>query len=128
MSVPKTRIMYIERGGGLAGPGRIGRVTFSKTGRTVYYRGRRFASFKGGYKTNHFDEETRENYWLSGPRKDGHDTFYPGEVEIDDDVRGILGGDSEATRQRAPEIVPFARAAREALDSMTTKMRSAAAE
>jgi hypothetical protein len=41
----------------------------------------------GGYKTNHFDEETREDYWISGPRKDGQDTFYPGEVEIDDDVR-----------------------------------------
>jgi hypothetical protein len=29
----KPRIMYIEQGGGLAGAGRIGRVTFSKTGR-----------------------------------------------------------------------------------------------
>ena len=70
MSVPKTRIMYIEQGGGLAGPGRIGRVTFSKTGRTIYYRGR--ASLDGsGYKTTHYDEETREPYWISGPRKDG---------------------------------------------------------
>jgi hypothetical protein len=88
MSIPKTRIMFIERGGGLAGPGRIGRVSFSKTGRTLYYDGRRFASLNGsGYKTNRFDEETREEYWISGPRKDGQDTFYPGEVEIDDDVR-----------------------------------------
>jgi hypothetical protein len=88
MSAPKTRIMYIERGGGLAGPGRIGRVTFSKTGRTVNYKGRSFVSLNGsGYKTNHFDEETREEYWISGPRKDGQDTFYPGEVDIDDDAR-----------------------------------------
>lgn len=46
------------------------------------------ASLNGsGYKTTHFDEETREEYWVSGPRKDGQDTLYPGEVEIDDDVR-----------------------------------------
>jgi len=34
------RIMYIEcKAGGLTGGARIGRVTFSKTGRTLYYRG-----------------------------------------------------------------------------------------
>lgn len=32
------RIMYIEyKDAGLTGPGRIGRVTFSKTGRTIYW-------------------------------------------------------------------------------------------
>ncbi len=87
MSATKTRIMYIERGG-FGGPGRIGRVTFSKTGRTLYYGGRSLASLNGrGYKSSHFDEETREEYWISGPRKDGQDTLYPREVEIDDDVR-----------------------------------------
>ena len=88
MSAVKSRIMYIERGGGLAGPGRIGRVTFSKSGRTVFYRGRSLAILGGsGYKTTHFDEETREQYWVSGPRKDGQDTFAPGLVEIDSDVQ-----------------------------------------
>lgn len=39
----KSRIMYIEdKTAGLSGPARIGRVTFSKTGRTLYYEGRRF--------------------------------------------------------------------------------------
>ncbi len=80
--------MYIEQGGGLAAPGRIGRVTFSKSGCTLYYRGRALASLDGrGYKTTHFDVETREEYWVSGPRQDGQDTLYPGEVEIDDDAR-----------------------------------------
>lgn len=84
----KPRIMYIEQGGGLAGAGRIGRVTFSKSGRTVYYAGRSFASLHGnGYKTTHFDEQNREEYWISGPRKDGQDTLYPGLVEIDEDAR-----------------------------------------
>jgi hypothetical protein len=48
------RIMYIEcKAGGLTGSGRIGRVTFSKTGRTLYYRGQTFQSLKGrGFKSN----------------------------------------------------------------------------
>ena len=88
MPMPKTRIMYIERGGGLVGAGRIGRVEFSKTGRTVYYAGKSLSSLNGsGYKTTHRDDESGEDYWISGPRKDGQDTLYPGLVQIDDDVR-----------------------------------------
>src|SRR5688572_14719120 len=84
----KSRIMYIEQGGPLIGPGRIGRVTFSKSGRTVYYAGRSLASLGGsGYKVNHFDEQTRERFWISGPREDGLDTLYPGLVEINEDAR-----------------------------------------
>lgn len=83
--------MYIEsKARGLTGPARIGRVTFSKTGRTLYYRGRSFRSLKGsGLKANYYDVETGEEYWISGPKKDGSDRLY-GErvpVEIDDDVR-----------------------------------------
>ncbi len=40
MSRHKTRIMYIERKQeALNGPARIGRVVFSKSGRSVSYRG-----------------------------------------------------------------------------------------
>ena len=82
--------MYIEsKAEGLTGPARIGRVTFSKTGRTLSYGGRSFRSLKGGYKANYFDVETGEQYWISGPRRDGADRLY-GErlpVEIDEDVR-----------------------------------------
>ena len=78
--------MYIEPS--MAGGGRIGRVTFSKSGRTVYYAGRSFGSLGGsGYKVSHFDEESGEEFWISGPRKDGQDTLYPGKVEIDEDTR-----------------------------------------
>jgi hypothetical protein len=38
----KERIMFVENktdGDGLTGPSRIGRVRFSKTGKTIYYRG-----------------------------------------------------------------------------------------
>lgn len=88
-SPTKSRIMYVEyKGEGLAGPATISRVTFSKTGRTVYYRGRSLQSLNGsGYKATHFDAETGECYWVSGPRKDGFDPLYPAVVEIDEDVR-----------------------------------------
>lgn len=87
----QTRIMYIERkADGLTGPARIGRVSFSKTGRTLYYAGRSFQSLKGaGFKSNYYDVESGEEYWISGPRRDGLDRLY-GErvpVEIDEDVR-----------------------------------------
>ena len=87
----KTRIMYIEdKSGGLEGPARIGRMYFSKTGKTLYYNGRRFQSLKGaGYKANYFDVLTGEEFWISGPRKDQNDRLYGGidGVLIDDDVK-----------------------------------------
>jgi len=85
----KTRIMYIEyKGDGIYGPARIGRVTFSKTGMSLYYRGKRLARLKGsGFKANYFDRETFEHYWISGCKKDGTDSLYSNTVEIDEDVR-----------------------------------------
>ena len=100
------RIMYMEckggglvdpygygqesKGGGLQGPARIGRVTFSRTGATLHYSGKSFRSLKGsGFKANYFDVETGEQYWISGPRRDGVDRLYKSDwpVEIDEDVR-----------------------------------------
>ena len=86
----KARIMYIEnKSEGLSGgEARIGRVTFSKTGRTLYYQGRAFKSLKGGYKANYFETETGEEFWISGPKKNGKDRLYNERVpvEIDEDV------------------------------------------
>ena len=86
----QSRIMYIEdKSSGLVGPARIGRVTFSKTGKTIYYRGRTFRSLKGrGFKANYYDVETGAEFWISGPKKDGSDALYGGRapVEIDADV------------------------------------------
>lgn len=84
MSAPKTPIMYIQQG---LAAGRIGRVRLSKTGRTIYYRDLVLESLAGrGYKANFIDLATSETYWVSGPRKDGQDTLYPGRVEVDEDV------------------------------------------
>ena len=85
----RTRIMYIEdKSEGLVGSARIGRVTYSKTGKSLTYRGREFRSLKGtGVKANFADTETGAQYWISGCKKDGLDSLYANVVEIDDDVR-----------------------------------------
>jgi hypothetical protein len=105
----QTRIMYIEsKAGGLSGPARIGCVSFSKTGRTLYYGDKSFQSLKGaGSKANFYDVETGDEYWISGPRKDGADRLY-GEataVEIDDDVRKEYWSEVRGLPSRAGETV-----------------------
>jgi hypothetical protein len=85
------RIMYVEyKGGELTGPARIGRVTFSKTGCAIYYGGKMFQSLKGsGFKANYFDVATGEEYWISGPKRNGQDALYSTNTSavIDEDVR-----------------------------------------
>lgn len=99
----QTRIMYIENKGGsyveqwgrqvpsggeLTGPSRIGRITFSKTGKTIYYGGKTFNRWNGD-KANYVCEETGESYWISGPKRRGEDSLYATNIatEIDEDVR-----------------------------------------
>jgi len=81
--------MYIEqKAGDLIGPSRIGRVTFSKTGKMIYYKEQKFQSLKGaGFKSNYYDIDTHDDYWISGPRKDRQDKLYGGKADfIDNDV------------------------------------------
>ena len=92
----KTRLMYMELkthpgGHDDMGPARIGRVTLSKTGKSLHYDGKTFKRSKGPVGCgNYVDEETGDVYWISGPKKDGADRYYWGksaQVEIDADVR-----------------------------------------
>jgi len=87
----KPRIMYIEsKAESLNGPAWIGRVTFSKSGRSLTYRGNTLQKLGGnGFKANYFDVATGDHYWVSGPRRDGRDRLYEQStraVEIDADV------------------------------------------
>jgi hypothetical protein len=88
MSAKKTKIMYIEdKSGGLDGQARIGRVSISKSGLSLYYRGRSYIRIQG-FKSNYMDEETGAEFWFSGPKRRGGDRLYGvGRVEIDADVR-----------------------------------------
>ncbi len=103
------RIMYIEcKAGRLTGAARIGRVTFSKTGRTLHYRGQTFQSLKGaGFKSNYYCVETGEDYWISGPKRRGGDSLYGGSmpIDIDDDVREEYWRDVRRQPERIRESV-----------------------
>ncbi len=69
----RSRIMYIEsKAESLQGPARIGRVTFTKSGKGIYYNGREFYRISG-FKANYAEAETHAEYWISGPRRDGRD-------------------------------------------------------
>ncbi len=87
----RSKVMYIEdKPEGLEGEARIGRVYFSKSGKTLYYQDKKFQSLKGsGFKANFFEVKSGQHYWISGPRKDQNDRLYGGNrgVEIDDDVK-----------------------------------------
>lgn len=85
------RVMYLENKDGLleGARARIGWVSFSKSGRTVYYAGRSLAAIGGrGIRGNFRDEETGEEFWVSGVKKRGSNV-HPGEsasVVVDDDA------------------------------------------
>src|ERR1700730_12938636 len=88
----RSRIMYIEsQAEGLNGPPPIARVTLNKTGRKLSHNGKSSQSLKGYcFKANYRETETGEEYWISGPRRDGLDSLYGKSalvVEIDADVR-----------------------------------------
>jgi hypothetical protein len=83
--------MYIEckEGGNDRGRARIGRVTFSKSGSTIYYRGLVLQSLRGsGISGNYFNVDTGFEYWVSGPKKNGQDRHWAGSgpVTIDQDA------------------------------------------
>jgi hypothetical protein len=83
-------ISKLSRAAALTGPARIGRVTFSRTGATMYYQGKSFERLKAkGFKSNYYDIETGEHYWISGPKRRGGDALYATNInaEIDEDVR-----------------------------------------
>ena len=68
----KRRVMYVENKEGTidGANARIGWVSFSKTGRTIYYRGKNLKRFKGGgVFGNYVDADTGEEYWVSGIKK-----------------------------------------------------------
>jgi hypothetical protein len=112
MAGHKSRIMYMEqKTGAKAGEARIGRVGFSRSGRTLYYGDKLFVAVGGrGIHGNYqgYDRAIYEawvkakqepnqypvpaflgEFWISGPKKNGHDR-HPletgGPVIVDSDV------------------------------------------
>lgn len=87
----KRRVMYIEnKDGDIDGvAARIGWVSFSKSGKSVFYRGRELHKCsRGGIRGNFIDANTREEFWVSGIKKRGSNV-HPAEsvsFEIDADA------------------------------------------
>ena len=86
------RVMYVENKDGYISEhsAHIGWVTFSKTGKTVYYKDKVLNRLKGdGISGNHIDEATGEEYWISGIKKRGSNTHWAGStsVKIDSDAK-----------------------------------------
>jgi len=70
------------------GPSWIGWVEFNRTFKTARYRGRELRRWPGLFDANFFDVETKEKFWLSGPKRDRSDTRYgPSTTEVDEDAR-----------------------------------------
>ena len=72
----KPEIKYIELKTGYSdnGPAWIGLVSFSKSGKTIYFDGKAFQSLNGmGINGNYFDLESGDEYWISGVKKNMSD-------------------------------------------------------
>jgi hypothetical protein len=68
----KSEIKYIELKSGFThnGPAWIGLVTFSKTGKTIYFDGKAFQRIGSARsRGNFYDIETGQEYWISGVKK-----------------------------------------------------------
>jgi hypothetical protein len=80
--------MWIEyKGEGIVGPARIGWVQVKDKRKKLVYRDQSFRSLGGrGFKSNYYDTGSKEEYWITGCRKDGRNALYSTEVEIDEDA------------------------------------------
>ena len=105
----KNRIMYLEhKAGALTGEARIGRVTFSKSGRTIYYKNQAFRRIVGGgFKANYRDQASGDDYWISGPKRRGGDRMYGSSspIAIDEDVRVEYWRDIRGQAERILDAV-----------------------
>ena len=69
----RTEIKYLELKSGFSDNGKawIGLVSYSKSGKTIYFDGKAFQSLNGmGISGNYFDLESGDEYWISGVKKD----------------------------------------------------------
>jgi hypothetical protein len=86
----RRRLMYVEnKDGSIDGVhARIGWVSFSKTGQSIYYRG--LTLQKGsGVRGNFFDVASRDEYWVSGVKRQGSNAHWAEQgvtIEVDSDA------------------------------------------
>lgn len=76
----RRELLYVEaKAGDLhRGTAWIAMVKTSKTGRTVYFDGRALGRHGSGGRGNHVCLRTRDEYWVSRPKRDGGDRHVHG--------------------------------------------------
>ena len=86
LSVKILRYIELKSGHSDNGPARIGYVTQSKSGRTLYFDGRGLMKLKGQRRGesggNYIDMETGETFWVSGVKKNGEDRHWAGSGKV----------------------------------------------
>ncbi len=88
----KSRLMYVEnKNGEIDGHrARIGWVTFSKTGCSVYYRGLTLRKVRGGGVRGNFkNDATEEEFWISGVKQRGSNAHWAERavgIHVDEDA------------------------------------------
>lgn len=98
------RLMYVEnKNGDIDGvAARIGWVTFSKSGQSVYYRGRELRKIKGGGVSGNFrDVGSGDEYWISGIKGRGSNTHWAESTKCQVDADAA----QEYERVKAPHAV-----------------------
>lgn len=101
------RIMFVQLKTGFdvdRGPSWICWVNFGRSWNTARVHGRELRRLQG-IAGNFIDVETGEEFWLSGPKRDGSDTRYgPATTVVDDDAiadyRAFLAGAPLPGRER----------------------------
>jgi len=91
--ITRHNILYIEKvtkGSNHDDEARIGKVSYSKTGQTIYYKDKKLQKIKGGgASSNYKDEATDQEYWVSGIKKEGSNRhrFGSGIVIVDKEAK-----------------------------------------
>jgi len=93
--------MYVEPKEGLidGAEARIGWVTFSKSGKSIYYRGKSLMR-ANGISGNYLDNESGQEYWVSGIKRRGSNVHLSErrlKVVVDDDALADYMAGSGAT-------------------------------
>lgn len=89
----KTKIKYIELKSGFShnGPAWIGLVSYSKSGKTIYFDGKAFQRIGSDrMRGNFYDIETGEEYWISGVKKNQQDRHIYGNGKIQVEKRILM--------------------------------------
>ncbi|WP_300663685.1 hypothetical protein [Fluviicola sp.] len=85
----KSEIKYVELKSGHSGPAWIGLISYSKSGKTIYFDGKAFQRIGSDrILGNYYDIESGKEYWISGVKKDMSDRhrFGSGKVMVEERI------------------------------------------